>query len=77
VGELLVGLAVVALVVHPVWWLAGGRRALGSGWWVVSGVGWFVVAFSQDVAWVGWGCLAAAVLCLWEGWVRLPSDPAV
>lgn len=69
----LLGLAVVVLVVHPLWWLAGGRRPVGAGWWMVSGVAWWVVMWrlwDDGAFWLGWGSSALAVLCLAEASAR-------
>lgn len=72
-GDAVLGLAVAVIVVHPVWWLAGGRRALGAGWWVVSGVAWLMVMWwlsGADRFWEGWACGAMAVLCMSEARLR-------
>lgn len=64
---IVVGLAVVVLVFHPVWWWAGGRRALGRGWWSMSGVAWGVVAWwlwGVGEFWLGWATAAVATLCV-------------
>jgi hypothetical protein len=71
---------VVVLAAHPVWWLVGGGRALGSGWWLVSAVGWLVLTWALWVGesfWLGWGCCVVATLCAAEGRARVqqPSGP--
>jgi hypothetical protein len=63
-------LAVVVLVVHPLWWVTvGGRRTLAPGWWLVSGLAWWAVTWwlwGVGRYWEGWVCNALAVLYVAE-----------